>query len=263
MMNNLLDFRKKKETGNPISVVTCYDYWSARIISETPIDAVLVGDSVSMVVHGFPSTVHAEVDMMAYHTAAVYRGLSGKFLIADLPFLAHRKGKRYLMQSIDKLMKAGAQAVKIEGADGMVDTIEFVVKSGIPVMGHLGLTPQSYHQLGGFRLQGVEDESARHIEFFARKLEDAGVFALVLEMVPASLAARITETLSVPTIGIGAGPHTNGQVLVYQDLLGLTKNFEPRFLKKYLDGFDLLKRSLQQFDDEVKQKRFPTDEHSY
>ncbi|QOI97717.1 MAG: 3-methyl-2-oxobutanoate hydroxymethyltransferase [Flammeovirgaceae bacterium] len=262
-MTNMLDFKKKKQSGSPITVVTCYDYGSARIISETSIDAVLVGDSVAMVVHGFPSTVHAEVDMMAYHTAAVHRGLTGKFLIADLPFLAHRKGIRYLMQSIDKLMKAGAQAVKIEGADGMLDTIEYVVKSGIPVMGHLGLTPQSYHQLGGFRLQGAEEVSAKQMEWYAKKLEDAGVFSLVLEMVPAALAARITNTLSVPTIGIGAGPHTSGQVLVCQDLLGLTKNFEPKFLKKYLNGFELLKGALQQFDEEVKQKRFPTDQHSY
>jgi 3-methyl-2-oxobutanoate hydroxymethyltransferase len=262
-MNSLLDFRKRKEAANPISVVTCYDYWSARIINETNIDAVLVGDSVSMVVHGFPSTVHAEVEMMVYHTAAVKRGLSEKFLIADLPFLAHRKGKRYLMESIDSLMKAGAQAVKIEGAEGMLDAIEFVVKSGVPVMGHLGLTPQSYHQLGGFRLQGAEAESAEQIEFYAKKLEDAGVFSLVLEMVPASLAQRITESLTIPTIGIGAGPHTNGQVLVLQDLLGLTKDFDPRFLKKYVNGFELLKGALRQFDEEVKQRHFPTAKHSY
>jgi len=262
-MNNLLDFTKKKQTGIPISVVTCYDFWSARIISETPVDAVLVGDSASMVVHGFPSTVYAEVEMMAYHTAAVHRGLAGKFLIADLPFLAHRKGTRYLMESIDKLMKAGAQAVKIEGADGILDTVEFVVKSGIPVMGHLGLTPQSHHQLGGFRLQGAEEKSAQNIHLYSKKLEEAGVFALVLEMVPAALASEITENLAVPTIGIGAGPHTNGQVLVLQDLLGLTKDFEPKFLKKYLDGFGLIKGALEEFDKEVKHKLFPTNRHSY
>jgi 3-methyl-2-oxobutanoate hydroxymethyltransferase len=262
-MNNLLDFSKSKQAGIPISMVTCYDYWSARIISETPVDAVLVGDSASMVMHGFSSTVYAEVEMMAYHTAAVHRGLGGKFLIADLPFLAHRKGTRYLMDSIDKLMKAGAQAVKIEGADGILDTIEFVVKSGIPVMGHLGLTPQSHHQLGGFRLQGAEETSARNIQSFSKKLEEAGVFALVLEMVPSALAARITESLSVPTIGIGAGPHTSGQVLVLQDLLGLTKDFEPKFLKKYLEGFGLLKGALEEFDKDVKNKRFPDNRHSY
>lgn len=262
-MKNILDFAKMKSAAEPISVVTCYDTWSARIISHTPIDAVLVGDSASMVIHGFDSTVHAEVTMMAYHVAAVKRGLSNKFLIADMPFLAHRKGKHFLMGSIDKLMKAGAQAVKIEGADGMLDTIEYVVKSGVPVMGHLGLTPQSYHQLGGFKLQGAETESATGILEFSKRLEDAGVFSLVLEMVPAELAKKITAALSVPTIGIGAGPHTDGQVLVLHDLLGMTKDFEPKFLRKYLDGYSLIKDALERYHGDVKQKSFPDAKESY
>ncbi len=244
-------------------MVTCYDTWSARIISDTQVDAVLVGDSASMVMHGFDSTVHAEIDMMAYHVAAVKRGLSSRFLVADLPFLAHRKGKRILMNSIDKLMKAGAQAVKIEGADGMLDTIEYVVKSGVPVMGHLGLTPQSHHQLGGFKLQGTESESANRIQVFSKHLENAGVFSIVLEMVPSALAKRITESMSIPTIGIGAGPFTDGQVLVLQDMLGLSKDFEPKFLRKYLDGYSQIKDALERFNQDVKNRNFPSDKESY
>lgn len=262
-MKNILDFTKMKAAAEPISVVTCYDTWSAQIISHTPIDAVLVGDSASMVMHGFDSTVHAEVTMMAYHVAAVKRGLTNKFLVADLPFLAHRKGKRFLMDSIDKLMKAGAQAVKIEGADGLLDTLEYVVKSGVPVMGHLGLTPQSHHQLGGFKLQGAQDKSATNIQEMSKQLEDVGVFSLVLEMVPAALAQKITAALSVPTIGIGAGPHTDGQVLVLHDLLGMNMDFEPKFLRKYMDGHSLIKDALERYHGDVKEKRFPAAKESY
>ena len=262
-MKTVIDFQKKKSNQELISVVTCYDYWSAKIISETEIDAVLVGDSAAMVMHGFDSTVNAEVEMLLYHVAAVKRGLTGKFLVADLPFITHRKGINHLMNSIDKFMKAGAQAVKIEGADGQLDTIEFVVKSGVPVMGHLGLTPQSHHQLGGFKLQGTNNESAKKIIEQAHQLEDVGVFSLVLEMVPSGLAGTITEELSIPTIGIGAGSHTDGQVLVLQDLLGLNKSFEPKFLRKYLNGFDLIKEALDNYDASVKTRSFPTVKESY
>jgi 3-methyl-2-oxobutanoate hydroxymethyltransferase len=167
------------------------------------------------------------------------------------------------MNNIDKLMKAGAQAVKIEGADGMLDTIEYVVKSGVPVMGHLGLTPQSHHQLGGFKLQGVESESANRIQVFSKHLENAGVFSIVLEMVPSALAKSITESMSIPTIGIGAGPFTDGQVLVLQDLLGLSKDFEPKFLRRYLDGYSQIKDALERFNQDVKNRNFPSDKESY
>ncbi len=262
-MKTVIDFQKKKSNNDPISVVTCYDYWSAQIISETDIDAVLVGDSAAMVMHGFESTVNADVNMMEYHVAAVKRGLKNKFLIGDLPFLTHRKGIHHLMTSIDTIMKAGAQAVKIEGADGQLDAIEYVVKSGVPVMGHLGLTPQSFHKLGGFKLQGADLESARKIEDEAKQLQEAGVFALVLEMVPAELAGKITDSLTIPTIGIGAGLYTDGQVLVLQDLLGMSKNFEPKFLRKYLDGFGLVKDALDRFNEDVKTKKFPAVKESY
>lgn len=262
-MRTVLKFSEMKKKNELISVVTCYDHWSARIIDETNIDAVLVGDSAAMVIHGFETTLNADIDLMLYHIAAVRRGLTDKILIGDMPFLAHRKGKKYLMNCVDKYIKAGAEAVKIEGAGDEIDIIKYIVNSGVPVMGHIGLTPQSYHKTGGFKLQGVEEESSKKIFEQAIKLEEAGVFALVLEMIPATLAKTITEALTIPTIGIGAGPNTDGQVLVLQDLLGLTKNFNPKFLRKYLDGAGIIKNALEKYNADVKSNTFPSKDESY
>ncbi len=262
-MKTVTGFRQKKSEGGRISLITCYDYWSARIISQTPVDAVLVGDSLSMVMHGFASTVHATTEMMAYHVAAVARGLNDVLLIADLPFLAHRKGLRYLMESVDRLMKAGAHAVKIEGGEEVLAQVRHIVQSGVPVMGHLGLTPQSVNLLGGHKLQGTTPPAAQKIMNDARLLQEAGVFGLVLEMVPADLARQVTQSVSVPVIGIGAGPHTDGQVLVLHDMLGLNPDFSPRFLRRYLNGFELLKNAIAQFDADVKSGNFPSDKESY
>ncbi|MBA4407300.1 3-methyl-2-oxobutanoate hydroxymethyltransferase [bacterium] len=262
-MKTIQDFQIMKNEKKKISLVTCYDYWSAQIIDESDIDAVLVGDSAAMVMHGFETTVNAELEMMCYHIEAVKRGLKNKFLIGDLPFLAHRKNLSYLMESVDRFMKAGAQAVKIEGADGNLEMIEHLVKSGVPVMGHLGLTPQSVHILGGFKLQGQDEISSEKLLNDARLLEGAGCFSIVMEMVPAELAKRITDTINIPTIGIGAGPHTSGQVLVLMDLLGLSKGFNPKFLRKYLNGFDILKEALNNYNIDVKEKRFPDLKESY
>ncbi len=261
-MKTINDFKKSYEDGRKISVVTCYDFWSAKIIAETGIDAVLVGDSAAMVMHGFETTVNAEIEMMTYHVAAVKRGLQNKFLIADLPFLVHRKGKKVLMDCVDKFMKAGAQAVKIEGAGDNIKLINYVVKSGVPVMGHLGLTPQSVHQFGGFKLQGNNGTAERIIDD-AKSLESAGCFSIVLEMIPSELAKEITGSISIPTIGIGAGIHTSGQVLVLQDVLGMSKDFQPKFLRKYLDGFNLIKDSLNKYNSDVKNKNYPSKGESY
>lgn len=261
-MKTINDFKKSYDDGKKISVVTCYDFWSAKIIAETEIDAVLVGDSAAMVMHGFETTVNAEIEMMTYHVAAVKRGLQNKFLIADLPFLAHRKGKKQLIDFVDKLIKAGANAVKIEGAGDNIKMINHVVKSGVPVMGHLGLTPQSVHQFGGFKLQGNNGTAQKFIDD-AKSLESAGCFAIVLEMIPSELAKEITESISIPTIGIGAGIHTSGQVLVLQDLLGMSKDFQPKFLRKYLDGFELVKNSLNKYNSDVKNKNYPSKGESY
>ncbi|MCS6973445.1 MAG: 3-methyl-2-oxobutanoate hydroxymethyltransferase [Cyclobacteriaceae bacterium] len=262
-MNTVLEFHQKKQNGQRISLTTCYDYWSACILRDTPIDAVLVGDSASMVMHGYPSTVHASVEMMVWHVAAVARALPSMFIIADLPFLAHRKGTEFLMQSVDRLMKAGAHAVKAEGGSEVIAEIQHIIQSGVPVMGHLGLTPQSVNMLGGHKLQATRPEAADKLVNDALLLEDAGVFALVLEMVPAGLAQQVTQKLKIPVIGIGAGPHTDGQVLVLQDLLGMSKDFSPKFLRKYLNGYELIKEALIRFDADVKNGNFPSEKESY
>lgn len=261
-MKSVNEFKTKKENNEPISLVTCYDYWSACIIDETKIDAVLVGDSAAMVMHGFDTTINAEVDMMNYHIASVKRG-TNKFLIADFPFLAHKKGRKYAIEVVDKFLKSGANAVKIEGAGRTTELIKYIVDSGIPVMGHLGLTPQSVNIFGGFLLQGKKDESAKRLIDDAKALEQAGCFSVVLELIPAQLSKEITHTLTIPTIGIGAGVFTSGQVLVLQDLLGLNKNFHPKFLRKYLNGFDLIKEALNKYDEDVKQKLFPSEKESF
>lgn len=259
-MTSILDFQKNKE---PISVITCYDYWSARIIDETNIDAVLVGDSASAVMHGFESTVSATIEMMCMHVSAVRKGLKRKFLIADMPFLAHKKGTEYLMNSVDKLMKCGANAIKIEGAGESLEAITQVINSGVPVMGHLGFTPQSINIIGGNKVQGKEEKKAEIIIEDAFALQDAGCFAIVLELVPAELAKRITAKIDIPTIGIGAGKYTSGQVLVLHDMLGLNKDFNPKFLKKYLDAYSLIKEAIENYSSEVKNKKFPTEKESF
>ncbi|MCJ7553284.1 MAG: 3-methyl-2-oxobutanoate hydroxymethyltransferase [Ignavibacteriaceae bacterium] len=262
-MKTINEFKISKESNKPISVVTCYDYWSALIINDTDIDAVLVGDSAAMVMHGFDTTVNAEVEMMSYHLAAVKRGLTEKLLIADMPFLAHRKGDQYAIETVDKFVKLGANAVKIEGAGSNVATIKHIVDSGVPVMGHIGLTPQSVNSIGGYVLQGKNEETSNQLINDAKALEDAGCFSIVLELIPAQLAKEITESIRIPTIGIGAGSYTSGQVLVLHDLLGLSKSFNPKFLRKYLNGYELIKDALNRYDQEVKLKTFPGEKESY
>ena len=256
-MKTIQDFQKAKNANKKISVVTCYDTWSALIIDDTSVDAVMVGDSAAMVMHGFETTVNADLDMMCGHVAAVRRGLKSKFLIGDMPFLSNRQSLDTSMLAVDRLMKAGSQAVKMEGAEGNMELIEHLVKSGVPVMGHLGLTPQSYHQLGGFKQQGTTEQAAQKILHDALQLQKAGCFSIVLEMIPTAVAKRVTDELTIPTIGIGAGPHTSGQVLVLQDLLGLNKNFTPTFVKKYLNGCTMIHEALNLFDQEIKEGSFP------
>jgi 3-methyl-2-oxobutanoate hydroxymethyltransferase len=257
------DFARKKREGVPISMVTCYDSWSAALIAETDIDCVLVGDSLAMVVYGHDTTLPADIDTMAAHTAAVRRGMPDKFLIGDLPFLSYRKGLDVAVSNVGKLMSAGANAVKLEGAAGNVELVHHLVESGVPVMGHLGLTPQSVHQLGGFKVQGRGEEAAARLADQARALEDAGCFALVLEAVPAPVAGEITAALGIPTIGIGAGSRVDGQVLVLQDLLGVNTAFRPKFVRTWLDGSKLIRNALQAYHNDVTSGAFPTGEESY
>ena len=262
-MKTILDFQKMKQAGEKISMLTCYDHWSAKLIATTNIDSILVGDSLAMVMHGHDSTLPATIELMAAHTKAVARGAKHKFIIADMPFLSYRQDLNTTMQAVQTLMTAGAHAIKLEGVRGNVEVIKHIVESGVPVMGHLGLTPQSIHQLGGFRVQGKKADAAEQLLVDAKALQAAGCFSIVLECVPSTLAKRVTEVLDIPTIGIGAGADTDGQVLVLQDMLGVNPDFKPKFLKTYMNGFSMITEALNSYDSEVKAKVFPTEEHGY
>lgn len=258
------DFKRKKQDPSKIAMVTCYDYPSACTIAESDIDCVLVGDSVAMAVHGYETTIMATIEMMVLHTQAVARGLNKQFLVSDLPFLCHKTSHTHTVENVKKLLQAGAHAVKIEGGDGdTCQTIAHLVTAGVPVMGHIGLTPQSIHQLGGYKVQGKNQDQAEDLIQQAIALEHAGCFAVVIECVPQKLAKTITASISIPTIGIGAGPDTDGQVLVWHDLLGLQTTFNPKFVKKYVHGKELILDALNQYADEVKQVTFPASEHAF
>jgi 3-methyl-2-oxobutanoate hydroxymethyltransferase len=257
------DFLQHKIEGRKLSMVTCYDYTFARLLSKSAIDGILVGDSAAMVMHGNPYTLSASAGLIRLHTEAVSRGAPGKFIVADMPFLSYRKGPDAALDSASILMVAGAHAVKLEGVDGHEDVIQRLVGSGIPVMGHLGLQPQSVHAYGGFRVQGRTDESARNIARQAAALEELGAFALVLECVPTNLAREISASLRIPTIGIGAGAGCDGQILVLQDLLGINTDFRPKFARPFLDGARCVLEALANFDNAVKAGTFPASEESY
>ena len=260
---NILDFQKRKCRREPISMVTCYDFSSARVLNDTDIDCLLVGDSLAMVMHGFDSTVHATVDLMALHVSAVRRGAPDKFIIGDMPFLAVRKGLSSAMDAVGELMQTGSNAVKIEGEAGQLDLMAHIVESGVPVMGHLGLTPQSVEAFGGHKVQGRNEGQAGEILASATRLEAAGCFAIVLECVPSELGRLISQDLGIPTIGIGAGPHTDGQVLVLQDLLGMNPEFKPKFLRHYAAGHAMMTQAVNRFHEDIRSRAFPDRSESY
>jgi 3-methyl-2-oxobutanoate hydroxymethyltransferase len=260
---NIFDFAKKKAAGEKITMITCYDYTSAVILNRTSTDCLLVGDSLAMTMHGHPTTVQATVDIMALHTAAVARGAKDKFIVADLPFGSYRKSLSDNMAAVEAVMQAGAHAVKLEGASGNLGFIRHLVDSGVPVMGHIGLTPQSVHALGGYHVQGKTDESSSRLMEEAEELQRAGCFAVVLECVPSDLAEKITKKLKIATIGIGAGPQTDGQVLVFQDLLGLNTAFKPKFVKQFLNGATLFGDAIEQYNKAVRKGEFPDAGHSF
>jgi len=257
------DFLQKKSTQDKIVMVTCYDYSSACLLSDTDIDCVLVGDSLAMVMHGFNDTISATLPMMSMHVSAVSRGLKNKFIVGDLPFLSYRQSQRKSVQAAQLIIQSGAHAVKLEGAKGNLKLIQHLVESGVPVMGHIGLTPQFIHQLGGYKVQGKTLDSAKQLTEDALSLQEAGCFAVVLECVPSMLAKTITHTLSVPTIGVGAGPHTDGQVLVWHDLLGMTTAHQPKFVKQFIQGAMVVKNSINQYVFETKNGDFPNDQYCY
>lgn len=258
----ILDLKKKKETGEKLVMVTCYDFWSARLIDSSPVDLVLIGDSAAMVMHGHQDTLPATIEMLKSHVEAVRRGCK-KFLVADLPFLSFRGDLASNIEAVRALMQAGANAVKLEALDGNGELIRHLVESGVPVMGHTGLTPQFVNAFGGFRVQGRDQAAREKILGDAKGLEKAGAFSVVLECIPENLAGEVTAALSVPTIGIGAGPHCDGQVLVLQDLLGFNRDFKPRFVRQYLNGADLVGGALENFCADVRGGRFPDREEGF
>jgi 3-methyl-2-oxobutanoate hydroxymethyltransferase len=256
-------FAAAKASGTKLVMVTAYDTWSARLLADAPVDCLLVGDSAMMVVHGEKDTLGATPALMEMHTRAVARGAGGKFIVADMPFLAARKGEAHALDCAAGLLRAGAHAVKIEGAQGHTHVIRHLVESGIPVMGHLGLTPQWVRGFGGFKVQAREPEEAGQLREDAAALEQAGIFALVLECIPRALAAEVTSALRIPTIGIGAGAACDGQVLVLHDMLGLNPDFRPRFARRFADGAGLFRDGASHFAEAVRSGEFPANGEAF
>jgi 3-methyl-2-oxobutanoate hydroxymethyltransferase len=255
--------RQKKLKKERISVLTAYDATFARIFDEAGIDVLLVGDSLGMVVQGLDSTLPVTLDEMLYHTRAVARGVKSALIVGDMPFMTYQVSEERALENAGRFLMNGAHAVKLEGGIPMQKTIARLVSVGIPVMGHVGLTPQSVNAMGGFKVQGKSEEDAERVLADARAVEDGGAFAVVLEGVPQSLAARITAALTIPTIGIGAGKSCDGQVLVSYDMLGLTPNLRPKFVKRYAELFEAAKQASMQYADEVRRGEFPGAEHSF
>lgn len=256
---------RKRKGGKRLTMVTAYGFDHAKLVDAAGVDMILVGDSVANVVLGHESTLPVTMDQMVYHTAAVRRGTERALIVGDMPFLSYTVSEAEAVRNAGRFLKeAGADAIKLEGGDEVKDTVRAIVRAGIPVMGHLGLTPQTVSMLGGYRVQGRSALQARSIVDAASALEDAGVFAVVLECVPNDVAREVTERLEVPTIGIGAGPHCDGQVLVFHDLLGLSRGgHSPRFVKRYAELGDAAVNALQSFVTEVQSGTFPAPEHCF
>lgn len=259
-----LAFRQKKERGEPITMLTAYDYPTALSMDAAGVDSILVGDSLGMVVLGYANTIPVTMEEMLHHCRAVARGAQAALLIGDMPFMSYQAEVGEAVRNAGRFLKEGGMdAVKLEGGRERVEAVRAIVGAGIPVMGHLGLTPQSVHQLGGFRPQGKTASAAQRLLEDALLLEEAGCFSLVLESVPARLAEHISKKLSIPTIGIGAGPHCDGQVLVTPDVLGLFSDLRPRFVKQYADLGTEVVRAASTYCDEVRSGVFPAQEHSF
>jgi len=253
-----------KVNGEKIAMLTAYDFTMAQIIDQAGIEIILVGDSASNVMAGHETTVPMTLEHMIYHTSCVVRGVDRALVIADLPFMSYQVTTKEALISAGRMMKeAGAHAVKLEGGQYIVDTVKRIVDAGIPVMGHLGLTPQSIYKFGTYKVRATETEEADDLIRDAKLLEEAGCFSLVLEKIPADLAARVSDELSIPTIGIGAGASCDGQVLVIHDMLGLNKEFNPRFLRRYADMNSVMTDAVQNYIQDVKSKDFPNKDEQY
>ncbi|WNS74007.1 3-methyl-2-oxobutanoate hydroxymethyltransferase [Bacillus sp. DTU_2020_1000418_1_SI_GHA_SEK_038] len=263
-MKQTTDFLKMKENGEKIAVLTAYDFPAAKQAEKARVDMILVGDSLGMVVLGYDSTIPVTVEDMIHHGKAVKRGAGDTFIVVDMPFMSYHLSVRdTLINGARIIQETGAHAVKVEGADEVIDGIEALTKAGIPVMAHLGLTPQSVAVLGGYKVQGKSAEAARKLIEDAKKCEQAGAFAVVLECVPKQLAKEVSECLTIPTIGIGAGIDTDGQVLVYHDVLSYGVERVPKFVKKYSNMNEVIDQGITAYVTEVKQGEFPREEHSF
>jgi 3-methyl-2-oxobutanoate hydroxymethyltransferase len=253
-----------KAQGRKIAVLTAYDYSFARILDEAGLDVLLVGDSASNVMHGHETTLPITLDQMIVHAAAVVRAVSRALVVVDMPFGSYQGDSQLALQSAVRIMKeSGAHAVKVEGGAIISESIQRILSAGIPVMGHLGLTPQSIYKFGTYVARATAQDEAEQLVRDAQLLQDLGCFAMVLEKIPAQVAERVSKMLTIPTIGIGAGPRTDGQVLVTQDMLGINKEFSPRFLRRYAQLHDLMSEAFRQYSADVRAGRFPSQDESY
>lgn len=258
------DLARMKKKGRTIAMLTAYDFFTARMLDRLGMDGILVGDSANMVFYGEKSTLSITLDQMIYHTQAVARAVRHALVIGDMPFMSYQTSVEDAVRNAGRMIKEGrAGAVKLEGGEHVVPTVARLVEIGIPVMGHIGLVPQSIHQLGAFRVQGKDDPSAKYLHRSARALQDAGAFAIVLEMISAKLAAEISAELTIPTIGIGSGVGCDGQILVTNDLVGLFEDFKPKFVRRYANLAEEMRRACGEWIDDVRQRRYPGDDESY
>lgn len=254
----------KKKRGEKFSCLTAYDAMTARIFDEAGVDLLLVGDSVANVVQGHETTIPVTLDEIIYHTRAVVRGASRSMIVADMPFMSYQVSVKEAFTNAGRLMKEGrAGAVKLEGGERVAESIRRMTEAGIPVMGHLGLTPQSINEFGSYRARGKDPEEAEQLRKDALILQEAGAFAIVLEKIPKELALEVSKSLDIPTIGIGAGPHCDGQILVYTDMLGITQDFNPRFVRKYLDLNSVIKGAVRSYINDISEGSFPNEDESY
>lgn len=264
MKNTVLTLQQQKEKGDKITMLTAYDYSTAKLMEEAGINTILVGDSLGMVMLGYEDTIPVTMEDMIHHTRAVTRATKDTFVIGDMPFMSYHVSAEQAVTNAGRLMKeGGCQAVKLEGGAKVCDQIRAIVDAQIPVCAHIGLTPQSVNAFGGFKVQGKTEEAARQVIEDAKAVEAAGAFMVVLECVPEKLARIISETISIPTIGIGAGAGCDGQVLVYQDMLNLYGGFKPKFVKHFANLGELMKEAFMDYSREVKEGTFPTEEHTF
>lgn len=264
MKNTSVTFKESKKNGEKLTMLTAYDYTTAKLLDESGVDSILVGDSLGMVVLGYDDTLSVTMEDMIHHSAAVARGAKNALVITDMPFMSYQTSVYDAVVNAGRLVKEGkAQAVKLEGGIEFCEHIKAIVKASIPVCAHIGLTPQSINAFGGFKVQGKGKQEAQRLLDEARAVEEAGAFAVVLECVPAKLAKKISESISIPTIGIGAGAGCDGQVLVYQDMLAMYSDFKPKFVKQYAQIGSVMKDAFRQYIDEVKSGAFPSEEHTF